>query len=208
MNIVKRVVARHVLALLDIGRGVFTENLKIHRFSDSVRVTDMVNAGKRGKKVRELAIIAGYHNDALKDKILKQAITSIVHMNYDQAKAHLEKIGDTHPGLFTLSETSMRGIDVEPMGTAFNLEKKFPDGEVIAIKASPHEFLVKDSKPIRAEGKPAHGMMQDTLYWNRGKESGIVFYAWMKENLSLAGNMNILELMKVWDSLGVRFDSH
>lgn len=208
MNLAQRVASRHILALLDIGRGMFTEHLKIHRFSDSVRITDMTNAGKRGKKVRELAVIAGYHNDALKDKILKQAVASIVHMEYDQAKSHLEKIGEKHPGLFRLAETAMRGIDVEPMGTTFNLEKKFPDGEVVQIKSSPHEFLVKDSKPISAEGKPAHGFMQDTLYYNRGKESGIVFYAWLKENLSLGGNMNILELMKVWDSLGVKWDSH
>jgi hypothetical protein len=209
MSSAERVASRFTLwANLDAGRGVFTEQLKIHRYSESVVVTDMVNAGKRGKKVRELTVLPGYLKADLLDRVLKQAVTSILHMSYDAAKAKLEKISEDHPGLFTLSENTLRGIDVEPPGTTFNLEKKFPNGEIVRITSSPHEFRVTNSTLIDAANKPAHGFRQDTNYWSRGKESGIVFYTWLKENLSRASNMTLRDLTKTWDSLGIKWDSH
>lgn len=195
---------------LDIGRGTFTEHLKLHRFHGSLRITDMENAGKRGKKVRELTVIAKTNDDALEDKILKQAASSILHMKYDQAKSHLESIleRDDHGSLFELHEVVYRGVDVEPMGTTLQLEKKFPDGSIVKIESSPHDFMVKSSTPINAPNKPAHGMYQDTSYWPAKKQDGIIFYGWLKDNLAAAGNMTIQDLFKVWADLGVRYNSH
>lgn len=204
MSITRRVVARHLVALLDAGRSTFTEGgLKIHRYSDNLQITDMANAGKRGKKVRQLYVGTGYLPDAENDKILKDAVTQIIHMSYDNAKLHLEKM----PGL-RVEEKELRGVDVEPMGTTINLEKKFPNGGEVRIQASPHSFQVVDSQPINSPGKPAHGFHQDTSYWPSKKQDAIIFYGWLKENTSKAGNMTMSELREVWHHLGVRYDSH
>lgn len=208
MNLIRRVVASYRLAVLDIGRGMFTEDqLKIHRFSDSVRITDLTNAGKRGKVCKELTIIAGYLQGDLADKVLKQAVSTIMHSDYAQAKAKLEALAEEHPGLFTLSERTLKGVDVEPVGSPVNLEKKFPDGTIVTIEATPHEFMVKNSTVIGGD-KASAGHRQDTLYWQRSKKDGAVFYAWAKANLSKLASMTILDLMKVWGDLGVKFDQH
>lgn len=204
-----RVATRYRVAL-EVGQGVFTQHLKLHHFHGSLRITDMTNAGKRGKKVRELTVIPKTFADDLSDKIIKQAVSSILHMTYDQAKDHLEDIltREGHENLYSLNERELRGIDVEPMGTKINLEKKFPNGEIVTIESSPHEFLIVDSVLIDAEGKAAHGFRQDTTYWPVAKKDGIAFYGWLKDNLSKAANMKMMELLKVFEQLGLRYNSH
>lgn len=208
MDASARVAARFVVATLDVGRGVFTKHLKIHRFHGSVRITDLTNAGKRGKKVRELTVIASTHDEALADKILKQAVGSILDKTYDQAKAALEKVGQEHENLFALHERELRGIDVEPPGTTLTLEKKFEDGSIVRIQSSPHDFGVTNSQLINAPGKAAHGYRQDTLYSPVSKKDGIIFYGWLKDNLSHAANMTMPELRHAWDQMGVKYDYH
>jgi hypothetical protein len=205
----KRVALRHFHAL-ELGRGTFTDHLKLHHFHGSLRITDMQNAGKRGKKVKELTLRPNTLNEDLCDRTIKHAVGSILHMTYDQAKSHLEEIlaREGHGTLFKLDEQELRGIDVEPRGTTINLEKKFPDGTIVRITSSPHDFLVTNSAVISAPGKAADGYRQDTLYHPRSKQDGILFYGWLQDNLSKAANMTIQELMAVWDSLGVRYDYH
>jgi hypothetical protein len=208
MDLARRVAAKFLAASLDVGQHAFTEHLKIHRFHGSVRITDMTNAGKRGKKVRELTVMPHTLNDEMADRILKQAVTSILHMNYDQAKSHLEKIKADHPELMETHERELRGIDVEPPGTTIKLEKKFPDGTIVRIQASPHDFHVTNSTVIEAPGKAAHGYRQDTLYSPVSKKDGILFYGWLKDNISKAANMTMQELTHEWDQLGLRYDYH
>jgi len=206
-RLVRRVAARFVcVASLDVGRGVFTEHLKIHRFHGSVRITEMANAGKRGKRVRELTVLAGNMSDQMEDILLKNAVEVILHATYDQAKSALEKL-QAEGAAFKLSERVLRGVDVEPMGTTLNLSKDFPDGSTVRITSSPHDFAVKNTVIIpRGDGRP--GFPQDTLYSPMGKKDAILFYGWLKDNLAAAGRMTLADLRKVWDTLGVRWDSH
>ena len=212
-QLAERVALRHFLAL-EVGGDFFTEHLKLHHFHGSLTITDMTNAGKRGKKVRTLTMVPNSHgNDELAGKVIKHAVNSILHMTYDHAKAALEKVLQDQQGrgqvnLFELHETAVRGIDVEPMGITIKLEKKFPNGTIVSIHASPHEFRVTNSVVISAPGKTADGFRQDTNYWSVGKKDGILFYGWITDNLSHVANMTILDLQKVWDSLGARYDSH
>lgn len=213
-TIVRRVATRH-LQSLDLGRDHFTDKgLKFHHWHGSLSITDLTNAGKRGKKVRELWLKPNTQNDEFAERIIKQAVDATSHMSYDQAKVHLEKVRAEFSGkegkvpLFDLREEVHRGVDVEPMGTKINLENKFPDGSIVRIEASPHDFLVVSSTPIHAPDKPAHGLMQDTRYWPRNKPSGIAFYGWIKDNMSKAAKMKVQDLITVWGDLGVKWDSH
>ncbi len=204
---------------LDIGQGVFGDHLKIHHFSGSLKITDMDNAGKRGKKVRILSVLpAGSHSAddrQTSEELLKPLVDHILHMTYDQAKKAIEGINKENSDLnedpFNISEHEVRGIDVEPKGTVIQLQKKFPNGTIVSIKASPHDFQVSNSVVIKGDPenpRPADGHRDDMGYWSRGRESGIVFYGWLKDNVSKAANMTMEELKKVWHELGVKFDSH
>jgi hypothetical protein len=168
----------------------------------------MTNAGKRGKKVQELTLVPNTHDDALSEKIIKHAVSIIIPLSYDSAKSYLQGVQSSEKtsNLFGLSERLLRGVDVEPMGTKIELEKKFPDGTIVSVTASHHEFHVKHSQLI--SGKDFASFRQDTLYWSVGKLDGAIFYAWLKDNLSKAANMTMAELERVWQTLGVSYDSH
>lgn len=203
---------RSKVASLGVGRSFFTQkNLKLHHYRGVLVVTDMTNAGKRGKVVRKLNVSTSrLQEDALSEKVLSQAAESILNFDYDQAKNHLEDVlkREGHESLFTLSESTEKGVDVEPMGTTLKLEKKFPDETIVRIQSSPHEFRVTNSQVMSAPGKAMDGMRQDTAYYGRGKKDGILFYGWLKDNLSKAANMTIYDLIKVWRELGISYDQH
>ena len=213
-GLAERVVAKYLQGAVDVGRTVFTpQNLKIHRYRDSVEVTDMTNAGKRGKKVQVMHIGVGHMAPEMVDTTIKNLTTDILHMNYGQVKAHVEKVIAEQKAQkifdgFHFSEVTQRGIDVEPMGTTLEVTNKFPDGAWLRVRASPHEFQVTDSAVISAPGKPAHGYHQDTNYWPVKKQDGIAFYGWMKDNLSKVHGMTIQDLTSLWHSLGIHYNSH
>ena len=122
--------------VLGVGQSFLTDHLKLHRFSDSLRITDLTNAGKRGKKVREMTVQAGTLDSTRSDAVLRRAAEHILDMDYDQAKAAL-----TAPSKkLQVHERQLRGIDVEPGATTFKLSKTFPNGTIVSIKSSPHAF--------------------------------------------------------------------
>lgn len=190
--------------VLGVGQSFLTDHLKLHRFSDSLRITDLTNAGKRGKKVREMTVQAGTLDSTRSDAVLRRAAEHILDMDYDQAKAAL-----TAPSKkLQVHERQLRGIDVEPGATTFKLSKTFPNGTIVSIKSSPHAFQIRHSAVISAPGKVAHGFRQDTLYWSRRKKDGQLFYDWLKTHLHAAGQMSLADLRQLWDELGVQYESH
>jgi len=187
--------------VLGPGESFFTGSLKLHRFSDSLRITDMRNAGKRGKKVHDLVVVPKTRDGGA---VLQQISEAILDMDYDRAKAYLASLSSD----VELHETELRGVDVEPVSTTFRLSKTFDDGSIVGIDASPHRFQVTHSTLISAPGKAAHGYRQNTNYWQVRKKDAQLFYSWLKEHLHAAGQMTMQELRKLWDEIGVKFDSH
>ena len=91
--IAEKVARRFLQADVEVGRGIFTpQNLKIHRYRESVEVTDMTNAGKRGKKVSVMHVSVGSMASNMVDVALKNLTSEILHMNYAAAKNHVEKV--------------------------------------------------------------------------------------------------------------------
>lgn len=192
---------------LERGRGTYTPHLRLHHYTGSLRITDLENAGKRGKKVKQLSVMPKTLNDDQASEIISRVADVIVQqdLTYPQVVDYLEAAGKDE---YRLEETTLRGIDVEPPGVTIHLEKKFPDGTIVTIKSSGHDFHVTHSAVIRAPGKAADGYRQDTLYWPRAKADGILFYAWLRENVAKAAEMTLPQLEKVWDKLGARVESH
>lgn len=193
---------------LEVGRSVYTpRGLKIHRYRDHLRVTDMTNAGKRGKRVHELVVNPMYTlREYQSERVLRQAYAAIAPLGYAEARQKLARLASEYK-LFRIEESSRRGVDVEPMATAIALKHAY-NGSTVEIRATPYEFLVRHSQRIHAPGKTAHGFLQDTSYWQASKQDGARFYAWARQHLSRLSRITMPELRAVWDSLGVRYDSH
>jgi len=200
-SITCRVVSRFISAAnIPIGQSFFSGVLKVHRYREVIEVTDMTNAGKRGKRVSQLSVST---NESNKQDLLDTITDQLSKFDtYGEAKRYVDGLGQT--GIY-VNETVLRGVDVEPVGTEITLKAKGG----LTISASPWEFHVKTHEPMThpKTGEPL-GSWQDTLFWPVKKQDGIVFYAWLKSNLSRAAQMTIQDLMGTWDDLGVRWDSH
>jgi len=211
MTLNDRVLARFKQSL-DLGKTFFTESLKFHHWRGHLTITDITNAGKRGKKVRELVVTPNTRGgDARAEEVIKHLVPTLTHMNYDQAKGKMEdlqeELDDNGKPVVELFERILRGVDVEPPGTKIELTNKFENGTILRIESSPHDFHLTNSALFGAAGeKPS--FRQDTGYWPRSKKDGILFYAWLKENMAKASKMTIQDFQKVWDQLGVTYNQH
>jgi hypothetical protein len=206
MKLARRVVSRYVQALgVPLGKSFFSGDLKIHRYRDQIRVTEMVNAGKRGKKVRELITNPTYSykgdEQAWLDRI-SDAISD--YHRYDQVKGFIKDLLVDYPGEIDLHEVEYRGVDVEPAGT--KLSVKTNTG--LVIEASPNDFRVLNRQPLSHSKTKEPIGYQDTNYWPDKKQDGILFYAWLKDNLSKVNSMTLSDLTELWRTLGVHYDSH
>lgn len=204
---------------LEVGRTAFSStHLKLHLYTGSLRLTELLNAGKRGKTAREFTVIAG---DAHSSKKLGDLADAFIasHSTYDEARAYAQSVAAKRN--LSVEERTLRGIDVEPMATKINLRKQFSDGTIVSIEASPNDFHVREStisgkaREAFMRGEPGDyaGVRQDTGYWPAGtpavqRKSAQKFYAWITAHLVEASNMTVDDLRHVWKRIGVQYNYH
>lgn len=207
-NLEQRVAHRHILAELGVGRTFFTGDLKIHRYRDQLQVTDLTNAGRRGKRVPEMTIVPAYTgSEQERQAVLDDLAATLVKcQSYECVQRELHNYVPTGLVKLDVLIANLRGIDVEPAGTTI----KYKTSTGLRVGASPTNFQVMSSLPLAhpKTGEPMSGYTQDTLYWSENKQGAGVFYTWVKENLSKLNSMTIEDLKQLWDSLGVMWDSH
>jgi hypothetical protein len=188
---------------IEIGRTAHVGTLRVHRYANSLVVTDTALAGKRGKRILQLTASSekGSALDRLGD-ILLQAPTYAHARSYAQALAH--RYG------FHVEERELRAIDVEPMSTAIHLSHKLDNGDRISIDATPHRFSIRSSWPLDRSSLLQGGtsLYQDTLYYAVKKKDAERFYAWLQKNLAAAGRMGIEDLRRAMRAQGIEYDYH
>jgi len=204
-DLTKRVAHRFVKAEgIPMGRTWEHGNVRIHRYRGSFRITDLTNAGKRGKKVRELAV--GYRLLSDDDPKYDNLAKLLPHAgSYDEILRLFKDLKSDDEGKdIWFQEVTLRGIDVNPGGTT---KIHLTTNQGLEITAEPQEFLVKRTVEHKSPSGGS-GFKQDTLYYSKSKKDAAPFYNWLKANLSEANKMGILELSALWDDLGVRYDFH
>lgn len=214
-SVAARVASRYKAALaIDIGRTVEMGSVRIHRYRDVFQITDLTNAGRRGKKVRVMSVGMAYQRGRDEQEWMDLVSKVIVHhRTYDQVKRYFDSLPD---GEADVSERMVRGVDVEPGGLTTIKLQTTPDasGSYVVIESKPTDWSVKSVGFIGGrEDKPGTGTRMDTLYWPAGGKRDVaqgakLFNAWLQDNLSKANRMSILELREVWRQLGIRYDSH
>jgi hypothetical protein len=202
-SITHRVVARFVSASsIPIGKGYFSGTLKVHRYRENIQITDMTNAGRRGKRVQQAMVSLSYSFQGETQEFLDLVTDDLSRFDtYAEAKHYLD--GLNTPGV-EVSESALRGVDVEPMGTEITLKAK----EGVTITSSPWDFSVIDHAPMTHPKTGVPIGHQDTQYWPVKKQDGAIFYAWLKDNLAKAAQMNMAAIRDIWGTIGVRYDSH
>lgn len=204
----RRIVARYIKAHgIDIGRTVNVGSIRIHRFRDLFTVHDLTNAGKRGKKVKVLRISLGYGSaltTAQREEWFDQLSQTLPNQDtYQGVKGLVNSLKKDDPYV-TADETEERGIDVEPTGNKITLKTNTG----LLIESDPNDFRVLNRVPLDHPETGKSIGFQDTNYYNKGKDSAVVFFTWLQANLSQANMMSMNDLRNVWDKLNVKYDYH
>lgn len=207
LQLSERVATRHVKAFgIPIGKIWDSGDVRIHRYNDSFKIWDLTNAGKRGKKVKWMSVSPSYTYKGDRAGWLETMSKALPdYESYGKIMGFFKDLLHDYPGEITIDEGEERGIDVNPGGTT---EIRLKTNTGIEITSEPMSFLVKTHVPLTHHTTGEDIGFQDTLYWNRKKESAAIFYNWLKANMSSANKMDIQELTKLWDDMGVLWDSH
>lgn len=219
-SIVARVLLRYRLAQhqltagsLPLGKTFQNELVRIHRYSNSLRVTDLTNAGKRGKKCDELTVMPTVDYEGDHDQWLARMAGLFLDQAGGGYRAIFRFIKDVQhdfPTEISIEVESLRGIDVEPFGEIFEFEIPQPNKAWIEVRVSPTDFRVINHAYMRHPTDPTKpGFIHDSRYFPMKREDAAAFYAWMKDNHARARRfMNMDMFRKTWQTLGVKYDYH
>jgi len=204
-------------ASISLGETWTKGSVRIHRYSNSFKIWDLTNAGKRGKRIRVMTVMPSMlsSQDNEKEWMRRMGLSILDYaQSYDRVKAFFSDILQDYPGEISIDEHVERGIDVVPASTE-TIRLRWSVGTTqLEITATPLDFSVKSSALFEAgEGhlkdKPQNpGFRQDTSYWPAKKQDALIFYTWLRDNRSSVDSMDINELRELWHKLGVRYDYH
>lgn len=195
-NLTTARVASRFLEALEVGKTFENEQWRIHRFRPSIRITELANAGKRGKKVREITL---YDLDYAKDLPLESMVLELVMharrgASFDrmlQAAKEMEELGAK------LDVRELRGVDVIPGG----FEELSIQGSGVLVEVGYNDFRVVNKADTFNESTCIPAI-------KGGKKGVPVFYRWVKDNQSKIRSMTFPEVLNAMKDLGVKYHQY
>lgn len=182
---------------MKVGQTIDSGTIRVHRYTNSVHVTDLTNAGKRGKQVDTFSVshrgVSDYDPVVVK-RMDRVSSTLAEQTNYRTALQIVEDYIARYPRELGIYKRQARGIDVRPGG----IEKIVARSAFgIDLVAEPLEFRL-----AHRDG------FQDTSYWSFKKADARKFYDWLLANREKFDSMGIRDFKRVWQQLGIRYNSH
>ncbi len=194
MDLAQRVAVRFaatkVLANLGIGETFENELWRVHRYSHSIRVTHLENAGRRGKKCVEWLVDTdgpktrgGGESLAMEFMMLAKRKESLQRMA--QAMGEAIAVG------YTVHKGDLRGVDIKPG----NFQKLFVRGALVTIEADYDSYQIRD---ITDDNNEPTCIAQ-------GKKSIAQFYRWVKDNAQKLQSMSMHDIMTAMKQQGIEY---
>jgi uncharacterized protein (UPF0212 family) len=188
-KIASEIIAKEVNAF-QVGKTIETENLRIHRFRPAIQVTDLTNAGKRGKNVSILSI---YDLDRIvKDEQIGEKEVDEFSENLIKARNYNEAVGlakqfiadmrAKHQGRVDMDEYTQKGIDVKPK----DFGEIIINGKHIHVRAEYEGFSIRDLDDKNNE----------PTCIQTNKTSVKSFYKWVSENKEKIEKMTMGDIME------------
>lgn len=102
---------------MQIGETRERGTLRIHRFRPCLKLWDLTNAGKRGKRVR-VAVVSAAHSQRDAEAEFMGRICCFLdgYTTLDRALSALRDFLVDFPGDLEITETEERGVDIAPAG--------------------------------------------------------------------------------------------
>ena len=194
-----KVATRYIVAAVARGETVEQGDVRIHRYADVFFIWDLTNAGKRGKKVKMMAVQPNhYYYKGDRAKWFDSMSRAIEHYRtYKDVKNFFEDVLVDYPNEIDIDEREERGVDVYPGG--FMPVKV--NGKGVYVEVGYKDFTVRnlDDKYNETTCIPAI----------KGSKKAIpVFYRWVKDNESKIKSMTFREVLTEMDKLDVPYHQY
>lgn len=182
------------VAVAQRGETVEVGSVRIHRYAESLTVTDLTNAGLRGKKVDHMSVgILGYKGV---EEALEEVVWAIEGAKtFDKIHTILTKdFPELNPDVrLSVTVTQLRGIDVTPGGFKPLVVK----GKGVQVEVGYKTFAVRNLDSSN----------EDTcIPALKGGIKGIpAFYRWVSDNESKLKSMTFNDVLRQMDIIGVDF---
>lgn len=175
-----------------VGHTVDTGTVRIHRYADSFEVTDITNAGRRGKTCRVASICRGYgaNRPATLDGY---ALALAGCASYDAVMALVADVAIDFPGSVRVTESSLRGVRVLPTATPVVI-----DGAYVRVVATPLDATV--SCLMDGHNQPRG--------YPTSRTASAVFYGWVQANRDRAATMTFRQIMSEMLTLRIGFHDY
>ena len=188
-----------VVASLPMGKTLERGSIRIHRWHTTVRVTDLTNAGKRGKRCDQAVVYNIDYAERDASSEIEEMMDGIERArNYAQALKVMEKSVDEINVVSKMGvkfdEQIERGVDVAPGG----FSKIKINGKNVYIEADFSRFVVRDKVDMNNEPTCIPGA--------RGKKTSIkMFYRWATDNENFIKRATFSEVLDSMTKAGIPY---
>ena len=180
---------------LPVGRTFDNGTWRMHRFTDSIRVVHLVNAGKPGKRCTEITIVARYGQDLDLFELLSSHLVGVVADNPSaEALSALAKDAPLMSSAFETTVAELRGVEVEIGFVRVT-------SDLVQAYFSPIEFRVTVTALVQTEKGTVR---QDSHLYNADRRSAAKAYRWAKAHEDSIGTMTRSEIYTALRDAGVR----
>ena len=186
-----------------MGKGFETDALRAHRYRDSLHVTDLTFAGKRGKKCQRAVIQLSYLYDgddkdrsAWFDRVTWN-LTGFYKDNWKGFINFIKDLQDQFPGEIKLDIYNERGVDVTPAGFG----PIVVDGKHVKVDSRWDTFSVRDKDD-------QYNLPTCIPAFKGGKKDIKVFYRWVKDNQSKLRGMTYSDVLGEMRGIGIKYRSY
>jgi hypothetical protein len=214
-DLVNRVASRAIQAL-SVGKTFESDKWRVHRYRDSLAITHLENAGKRGKKCVAMGLDFSYlPGDALLESIAMD-VASLAKKNVtpEVMEKHLREVVSDFQGNVKLNVGDSRGVDVVPAGFG-PMEVRTKN---IEIRVKMDGFSVRDmSEAMEREIPDGMGGKKKVVDYpnmptcipeSASKKGLASFYRWVKDNESKLKTMKYQDVINAIKDLGIPYHTY
>jgi len=202
LRLIEKVASRSVHAFVSTGDTKEQGSIRIHRYRDSFMIWDLINAGKRGKKVSTLYVepksATSYSAD--NGPMMEELAWAFEGIKTFQGIQELlaKDFMALYPEIaLTVSNGTERGIDVMPGG--FSPIRIL--GNLVEVEVGYKTFIIRDLKD--------KNNLPTCIPTSKGGTKDIpVFYRWVKDNEAKVKGMSFYEVLKAMESLGLKYHQY
>ena len=192
-----------------VGDTVESGSIRLHRYNSSLQVTDISNAGKRGKSCGQFSLynLDYMFTDAKYVDSVGSALSKISKVKtYDEALKIAQSVAgeDRDTSKVPIEIRKLRGVDVDPPATAMGGVIRM-DTKEFKLEASATDFSVHEKPRPGPNGDDTRILMPPV----RGAEKTAIkaFYAWVKENEAKIKRMTFRELNRAMADAKLNYHS-